>query len=419
MMFALLLAVVFGAPKHVLTFLYYNQSFGATAVNTKVSPRFMAAHADFVETSGFNNDAVNAFKMAGGRFAGTYVDPTYVPYCVPPFVPPAGRCAGQIGNLDPHEDAWFHDSRGARVHRADSYTKQYQEFLNPAAAAAQQAVVQWMKGYLSKSPALDFFFADDTGSTFSGPDKTPRSGMFYGFNAVATEIVSDAAWIAGENALISAAPRKLILNGGDGFRPAYDGAFLKNANVAGANHEGCFNAAPRGKVSDANGVWKDQADGLLADLPFRKYSLCMMNGPPTAANRLYALASWWLTYDPSYSVIAPIAPAADGNALFPEYDIVPLGPKTSAAGGSVRTLGRDGVYVREFAQCFQNGMAIGACAAVVNPTSSPRAVPSLSGRYTRALALNDASAVSGGRALWRLHAYLGALGPVQALILKQ
>jgi hypothetical protein len=145
----------------------------------------------------------------------------------------------------------------------------------------------------------------------------------------------------------------------------------------------------------------------------------MMNGPPTPANRLYALASWWLTYDPNYSVVAPIAPAADGTSLFPEYDIVPLGPKTSAAGGRVRTLRRDGVYVREFAQCFQNGMAIGACAAVVNPTSSPRAVPSLSGGYTRALTLNDASSVSGGRALWRLHATLGALGPVQALILKQ
>jgi hypothetical protein len=259
--------------------------------------------------------------------------------------------------------------------------------------------------------------------------------MFYGFNAVATEIVSDAAWIAGENALISVEPRKVILNGGDGFGPAYDGAFLENANVAGANHEGCFNAAPRGKVSDASGVWRNQADGLLADLPFRKYSVCMMNGQPTPANRLYAMASWWLTYDPNYSVIAPIAPAADGNALFAEYDIVPFGPKTSATGGRILTLERSGVYVREFAQCFQNGMAIGACAAVVNPASSPRAVPSLSGRYTRALALNDASAVSGGRALWRLlqsdaekrtpdsverrPGSLGTLGPVQALILKQ
>ena len=114
--------------------------------------------------------------------------------------------------------------------------------------------------------------------------------------------------------------------------------------MAGANHEECFNsAAYGGRVSNAKGAWADEADGLLADLPFRKYSLCMMNGPPAAGNRLYALASWWLTYDPRYSVAAPISPAPDGNAVFPEYAIVPSVPKESAAGGGIRALYRDGV----------------------------------------------------------------------------
>ena len=404
---------------HVLTFLYYNQSFGATAVNAKLSARYMAAHADFVETSGFNNEAVNAFKAAGGRFGMTYVDPTYVPYCVPPFTPPAGRCAGPIGDLNPAESAWFHDAGGARVHRADSYTGQYQEFLNPAAAAARKAIVQWMNWYIAKSPDLDFFFADDTGSTFSGPDLTPATGMFYGFNAVGVEIAGDQGWIAGENALFASVPRKLVINGGDGFKPAYEGAFLKNPNVAGANHEGCFNAgAYGGRVSDAKNAWQMQADGLLADLPFHKYSFCMMNGPPVAANRLYALASWWLTYDPQYSVIAPIAPAADGNAVFPEYEIVPQGPKSSASGGRIRALYRGGLYVREFDRCFQEGSPIGPCAALVNPSASPRSLPTLSRRYAHALALTDQSAAAGGRALWNGNVP-ASLGPVQALIVKQ
>lgn len=420
MKLALALALIAAAPKHVLTFLYYDQSFGSTAVNAKLSARFMAQHADFIETSGFNNRDVNAFKAAGGRFATTYVDPTYIPYCVPPFAPPAGRCAGQIGDLGPPEAAWFHDAGGARVHRADSYTGQYQEFLNPAAPQARRAVALWMDRYLSQSPALDFFFADDSGSTLRGPDATPRSGMFYGFNAVGTEITSDSAWIAGEDALFSVAPRKLILNGGDGFRPAYDGAFLENPNVAGANHEGCFNsAAYGGRVSDANGAWENQADGLLADLPFHKYSLCMMNGPPIAANRLYALASWWLTYDPSYSVAAPIAPAADGNAVFPEFGIVPSEPKSSAGAGSVRAFYRSDVYVREFDRCFQDGSAIGGCAAVVNPGSSPRSVSWLVKRYTRALTLNDASVASGGRAVWKSATPGRTLGPMRAEILKR
>jgi hypothetical protein len=408
---------------HVLTFLYYNQSFGPTAVNAKLSARFMAAHADFVESSGFDNRYVNAFKAAGGRFAVTYVDPTYVPYCVPPFVAPAGRCAGQIGDLGPGEQAWFHDASGARVHRADSYTGEFQEVLNPADALARRAVALWMNRYLARSPGLDFFFSDDSGSTFGGPDGAARSGMFYGFNAIGTEITSDAAWIAGENALFTGAPRQLILNGGYGFKPAYDGVFLKNPNVAGANHEGCFNsAAYGGRVSDANGAWTSQADGLLADIPFRKYSLCMMNGPPAAANRLYALASWWLTYDPTYSVAAPIAPASDGNAVFAEYAIVPSVPQASAADGRIRSLYRGGVYVREFEHCYQDGRTIGGCATLVNPGTSQRSIPPLSRRYTRILTLNDASVVSGGRATWSiLHPgpETKRLGPMQALVLKQ
>jgi hypothetical protein len=174
---------------------------------------------------------------------------------------------------------------------------------------------------------------------------------------------------------------------------------------------------------------------LLADLPFRKYSLCMMNGPPTAPNRLYAMASWWLTYDPNYSVAAPIAPASDGNAVFPEYGIVPDAPKASAGSGRISALYHGGVYVREFERCFQDGRSIGGCATVVNPGTSQRSIPALSRRYTRTLSLSDASVASGGRAVWnvlhpgpepkaqtgmgRSNVSLGTLGPVQAMVLKQ
>ncbi len=405
-------------PAHVLTFLYYNQSFGAAAVNAKLSPAFMAAHADFVESSGFDHRYVNAFKMAGGRFAVTYVDPTYVPYCISPFTPPAGRCKGQIGDLDPDEAAWFHDAKGARVHRPDGYTGEYQEFLNPAASQARQAVTSWMSRYLAGSPSLDLFFADDSGSTWNGPDGSSRSGMFYGFNAPGVEVPSDSAWIAGENALFSAAPRRLILNGGDGFKPAYDGRFLQNANVAGSNHEGCFNSAGGGRVSDANGTWTGQANGLLADLPFGKYSLCMMNGPPLAVNRLYALASWWLTYEPTVSVAAPIAPANDGNAVFAEFAIVPRDPRQSASRGDIRTLQRGAVYVREFEHCFQNGASIGACAALVNPTTVPRSMPPLAARYTRSLKLDDASLASGGVAAWQ-PVRPATIAPLQGMVFKR
>jgi hypothetical protein len=415
---SLLPAAASAAPKHVLTFAYYHQSFGSVAVNAKLTPQYMAQRVDFIETSGFDNANLNAFKAAGGRYGTTYIDPTFVPYCVPPFVPTAGACAGQIGNLNPAESAWFHDSSGARINRADSYTKQYQEFLNPGSPAARRAIVAWMNGYLQKSPRLDFFFSDDSGSTFTGPKGTSASGAFYGFNAAGVEVRDDKGWIAAENAMFSATPRKLIINGGDLFRPAYNGVFLKNPNVAGANHEGCFSSAYyRGRVDDSNGLWQQTADGLLADLPFKKFSLCMMNGAPTAASRLYAMASWWLTYDPRYSVAAPIAPDAAGSTIFPEFDIVPLQPSATAAS-SVSKLARGSVYVREFANCYQAGTPIGACATIVNPSQSQQSLPRLRRQYKRELVLDDASAASGGRAYWR-PSNTGTLGPVSALILSE
>jgi hypothetical protein len=406
------------APRHVQTFLYYQQSFGNVNVNAKLAPAAMVKYADFIETSGFNNAAINAFKAAGGRYAVTYIDPTYVPYCVPPFAEPAGLCAGQVGDLKPSAAAWFHDARAERVRRADSYTGQYQEFLNPGSPQARGAVVEWMNRYLAKSPRLDFFFADDSGSTWHGPDGSAASGMFYGFNAVGTEIANDAAWIAGENALFDAAPRRLVLNGGDGFGPAYGGVFLRNANVAGANHEGCFNAAA-GLLSDERGMWLRQANGLLADLPFARFSFCMMTGNPTPAARVYALASWWLTYDARYSVAAPIAPTDDGTTIFPEFEIVPTQPQRTARA-SVAELARGGIYAREFGECYQAGVPIGRCAAIVNSSARPIAMPALRVRYSRVLALDRASAVAGGRAYWRASSAADrTIGPVAAAIVRQ
>jgi hypothetical protein len=420
---AVIMAAAFAAPRHVTTFLYYGQSFGSVAVNARLSPAFMAAHADFIESSGFDHHYVDAFKAAGGRFAGTYVDPTYVPYCVPPFAAPAGRCNGQIGSENPPESAWFHDASGARVHRRDAYTGQYQEFLDPASLQARLAVARWMSDYVAQSPKLDFFFADDSGSTLLGPQGTAQSGMFYGFNAVGTEVTTGAAWSQGENALFAAAPRRLVINGGDGFRPAYGGTFLLNSGVAGSNLEGCFDAAGSGPVGDEHGEWTAQADGLLAAIPFRKYSLCMMNGPPSPANRLYALASWWLTYDARYSVAAPIAPDSDGNTIFPEFELVPAQPATTAIAGNIETLRRDGLYVREFGQCYAKGRPIGGCAAVVNPTNAPLRLPTGLRRYPYALELAGGGTLSGGRTLWvrteKRPQHTGTVGPLRAVILKQ
>ncbi|MHB8356125.1 MAG: hypothetical protein ACYDDQ_05495 [Vulcanimicrobiaceae bacterium] len=402
-------------PAHVMTYLYYS----AANQNEGVPAAYMAAHADFIETDATHPGLVRAFKAAGGRFAVAYTDPTYVPYCTPPFAPPAGRCAGPIGNQVLAESAWLHGSDGLRLRRGDAYTHQYQEILNPASVYAQAAYHNYTLSLAESSP-IDFFFADDSGSPLDGPDGTPHSGLFYRFNGAATEIAGARAWIAGEDALLNAAARPVIINGGgpEGA-PAYGGAFLRDPNVIGQNHEDCFSQeGSSGLMSARDRVWQKMENGLLAVTRMHVYAICMMKGPPTPANRIYALASWWLTYDPHWSVAATVVPAPDGHSIFPEYAIVPREP-VQTIGTNISTLRQGGVYVREFAACYQDRVPIGRCAAVVNPSpDAPSAMPRLTVAYGLHLVLGRRSAFAGGRAAWQA-GVPGVLAPLSALILRE
>lgn len=411
---ATMLALLF-VPRHVQTYLYYS----AAGVNENVPAAYMAAHADFIETDATHPALVRAFKAAGGRYAVAYTDPTYVPYCVPPFTPPAGPCAGPIGNLVREESAWLHDASGERVRRADSYTHEYQEILNPGSPYARAAYTRYTRALAAQAP-IDLFFADDSGSALDGPGDSPRNGLFYRFNGVAAEISGDAQWLRDEQGLLAAAARPVIVNGGGpGGQPAYAGAFLHNRNVVGQNEEDCFSREGGLPVASADdGRWQAMENALLAITHDRVYAICMMKGTPQPATRLYALASWWLSYDPAWSVAAPVEPAPDGHAVFAEYAIVPRAP-LQTAGPDIGALARAGVYVREFARCYQDGRPLGPCAALVNPSASQTLpVPRFAYPYGRHLELDDRSAYAGGRAWWA-RGVPRRLGPLTAAIVAK
>lgn len=375
-------------PAHVRTYLYYT----AANTNTALPAAFMAQYATFIETAGGHPGRVRAFRAAGGRYALSYADPTFVPYCEPPFAPPAGRCAGPIGN-DPEltESAWLHAADGVRLHRSDAYTGEYQEILNPLSPEVADAVGRYTRT-LSQADVNAAFF-DETGSELDGD--------FPSFGGEAVEIPSRNAWFSGERAVIAASSLPVILNGSaEDWGPAYDGAVMKLPNVLGVNFEGCFSNRAIGLMNVRHGYWGRMERALLADERLRKYVVCMMSGPFNPDQRVYALASWWLTYDARWSVAAPVTRAADGYAVYPEYDIVPMDPDRSART-TVARFATGGVYVRTFARCYDRGAPIGACAAVVNPDLVPHAIPLSLRAFTRALFLEDRSVYTGGAVRWQ------------------
>lgn len=375
-------------PDHVRNYAYY----GLNGVNAAVPAAWMAAHVDMVEDDGFTAPHADAFKRAGGKFALAYTDPTYVPYCAPPFAAPAGRCDGPIGNLVAgDETAWMHDASGARVHRVDGSGNQYQEALNAASAAAQGAYARTTAAILAASPRIDAFEADDSGS--------PLSSQWTGFNAAGVEYANDAAWIAGESAMLARAGRPVIVNGGDPstWGVSYGGTFVDLPSVMGQQFEGCFNNGGNYLYTDSAQQFQREENGLLAVQQHQKLAMCYPTGDTSPAHRMYAYAAWLLAYDPNYSGYQMTVTQSDGYALYPETQLVPLQPRKTAA--TIADLRNGAVYVREFAACAIAGTAIGPCAAVVNSSpSATSAIPALSVAYAHAVALDAASMYTGGKA---------------------
>jgi hypothetical protein len=379
-------------PAHVRSFAYY----GLNDLNSDVPAAYMAAHVDIVEDDGFTAQHADAFKRAGGKIALAYTDPSYVPHCPPPFTPPAGKCEGPIGNLVARDErAWMHDATGARVRRFVSPYFQNQEALNPASPVARDAYRRTTDAILAHSPRLDGFFADDSGSPYSGD--ALGSNHFYEFNARAVELPDDRAFIAAESAMLAAPGKPVIVNGGDPatFGPAYGGVFLDLPYVMGQMFEGCYNNGDSGPFTDARNRFAHESDGLLAVIAKRKLAVCLPTGPSDPPHRTYAYAAFLLTYDPSYSVFGMKEKQSDGRAIYPETELVPGSPRQTAR--AIADLRRGAVYVREFARCALGGVPAGPCATVVNPSLGVAEMPLLPMRYGRHAELDSASSYGRGR----------------------
>ncbi|HEX3462440.1 MAG TPA: hypothetical protein VHS78_00120 [Candidatus Elarobacter sp.] len=403
------------APAHVKTYYFY----GINGVNASIPASWMAAHADYVEDDGDGVQHATAFKNAGGKYAVSYTDPAYVPYCFAPFSGPQATCRGQVGKLVTDESAWLHGADGTRVRRFVDNSFGYQEALNPGSPASQAAYRATTQAILANGP-IDYFFADDSGGVFIGDDGTQMTGWMYGFNEPAVEITTDAQFIPANRAMLAAAAKPVIVNGITPYtlQPSYGGAWIDSPNVAAQNYEGCYADGSAVAGSQAN-RWVYQSNSLLTTYAHHATAVCMMYAQPTPANRIYDMASWWMTYNEQYAVAAPYTsqPLNDGFTVVPEFEIVPRGPLASATSDISALRSATGAYVREFASCYQAGTAIGPCAAVVNPTSSAVAMPALSGHYTTALALDDKSMYSGGKATWTA-SVPASLAPLSAAILR-
>jgi hypothetical protein len=250
-------------------------------------------------------------------------------------------------------------------------------------------------------------------------------GAWWKFDHWGVEVTTNSAYEAGVEELLRSSALPPIFNGlqnNDGGLPISGDTMYLPYSSGGLN-ENCMQDV-LGPMHDR--PWLFTENTMLYTTQQHKWAICeaqSTNGnTDNRRDRTYFLASWWLTYDPNYSVAFPRF-ALGGTPevfVFPEYALVPTQPIQTATTSVSNLLTSTGAYARQFAQCFNNGVYVGACAAIVNPSST--ATVTLPGwatsSYHHSLALSMNNTYVGGT-IWWSSAIPRTLAPMTATILSQ
>ena len=282
---------------------------------------------------------------------------------------------------------------------------------------ANPAVVSFFKSYLqSVADNWDVYFMDDTSARVLTQAYGPGGGFCSNnppdnYCTTTEEYPTDASVAAAHDTFansmshVNGSPMQFIING-----VSFSGTTVENLNILtgsssfiGAVCEECIVDAgvlqPQmyAKVLDAMAQIDAISGASFVELS-TGYS-----APGSAVQvhqRVAATAIAWLGYSPGHTIVFPNLEDNTTNlAVWPEDAIVPTQPLESMTSQASDIAVEPGVYVREFAQCYNAGVAIGQCAAVVNSTSSAVTIQAswLKQKYTHLVAITGGDIPSGGK----------------------
>lgn len=288
------------------------------------------------------------------------------------------------------ESTFAHDCAGDRV--TDQFAGTTQYVMNEADPTYQQLFSQRVQWAQSQGH-FDAIFSDDAGPLSTYAQEHP-------FSPSLPCNYSDAAWLASGIALEQISPLPIIFNGlhevdtnTHGLSPSL--GLLGASNAVGGNFEECYGSASQPETS--GWFWQDTEDTEIDVAAQQRIFECMVEDSSPAASsiseRIYTLASFLLTYDPSTSVLWDFYQTPSGFHVEPESQLVALNPQIASVT-DVQQLQQNGVYVRAYGSCYLAGASVGPCAVVVNPSSSSEPFP-LTG-YNHTLALSGGGILDGG-----------------------
>jgi hypothetical protein len=168
------------------------------------------------------------------------------------------------------------------------------------------------------------------------------------------------------------------------------------SNVLGAVCESCYtNNNPDRAVTGS--LWTNRETAEIEVIGkgkiFWVYPRASGNAVDERNLRMYAFASFLLTYQPARAMIQEAFETPSGFPVFPETGLVPENPmETESTIGGYRQ--PSGAYLREFSDCYYRGVNKGRCGVFINPGS---ATVTLTQRvYAHSLYLDGYGVADGG-----------------------
>jgi hypothetical protein len=293
----------------------------------------------------------------------------------------------------------------------DSGTRYLTDVTQSAAGSFVSKVVNDYVNYVNSSNAgytnpFDLIFIDSANS-------------FYGISAMPCNF-NASTWTTDMDTAIAAEPYPTIINtlSTSASQVSNQVAGLQASNIAGGEYEHCFN----------DRQWSVEEQAQIQTLSLLKSEgkpagpgyWCYLDGTSADAStvipqRLFAYASFLLTYDPNYSVFQEsFASPPSTFKVMPETGFVPLSP--ASVPGSISALkSSTGTYVQKYGACYYRGSLVGRCEIVVNPDASHSfSVPSTT--FHHAAALSGEGVLDGGTMKFGAKKPT-SLGPMTAAIL--
>lgn len=352
------------SQKHLLTADYLGSPYGTTTVAWSTAAQYLS----WAQVTTANANAVSS----AGIKTQYYSDPNTTANDGDPL-------------YSPIEAAFAHDCNGNRISWAYDNVTMYQMQINYASllTAFTNLITT-----ASSGAHFDAIFEDE-------------AGPLTGYNRPALPCnYSDATWLAYGQALNQLSSVPVIFNGLsslNGESPSLSIGLLNSSNTIGGNYEHCYSDAS--PVKETGWLWQAVENTELQVSAKNKIFECQTRNL-SAANtetdaRLYALASFLLTYNPSTSILWEQYATPSGLHVLPESQLVLLAPKVAAPSSISGLAQTGGAYGREYGQCYYAGQFVGPCAVVVNPDpAAPHAFPFP--QYTHTLQISGSGVLDGG-----------------------